>query len=188
MSRRWMAVVVLVLGAVALGAPAGAHDFTGHEEQEETLACPLPREAVPANQEPPDDTECRDQDIPDEEETYRGMVWDNDVECAEGEEAATPVGNIYAIGDPAALEGGIGLCNEGSGAVPVEGRVRLEGSQESQGFTVTADGDRDNEPEQAQGFAQVYAGLAGPSVRCGDPNGKQDASHIGAEDTQEDCG
>ena len=181
--RRHMFKAVLLLMALALvGGPVAADDITGHEEDTRTLDCPGP-EGVPNNQEPPGPGEC---DEP-EETTYEGKYWDNDVQCNSGG-TATPVGDLYFDGDEGDLWGVVGLCNDGDGALPVQGRVHARGSEEDGGFTVTADGDKDNDPEQAQGWAQVYAGTDGPSLTCGDANGKQDSSHQGPEDGQDDCG
>lgn len=184
MRSRWMRVLGVIAAMVIAAGPVAADDFTGYEEDEQTLDCPAAGESVPENQEPPGEGECTDPSNPDE--TYQGKVWDNDVKCNDGG-TDLQVAKLYTTGDPAAMAGGAGVCNDGS-AVPIQGRVVISGSQEQGGFTAYADGDKDNSNEQAQGFARLDAGTGGPSVRCGDPEGKQDASNPGSTDTQDNCG
>ena len=178
-SMRWL---WLVLAAVMVAGPAAAGDFTGQEEDEQTLDCPAPGESVPPNQEPPGEGECDEET----ETTYQGLVWDNDVQCAGGGTDAQAA-KLYTTGDPAAMAGGAGLCNDGTTA-PIQGRVVIQGSQEQGGFTIYADGDKDNSPEQAQGFLRIDAGTGGATVRCGGEGGKMDASDPQPGDTQENCG
>ena len=184
MRVRWVRVLGVVAAMVIAAGPVAADDFTGYEEDEQTLSCPAAGESVPENQEPPGEGECTDTQNPDE--TYQGKVWDNDVKCAEGGQDLQ-VAKLYTTGDPAAMAGGVGICNEG-GAVPVQGRAVVTGSQEQGGITAYADGDKDNSNEQAQGFARVDAGTAGATVRCGAPDGKKDATNPGSADTQDNCG
>jgi hypothetical protein len=181
MRGRWMRVFAVIVGLLIVGAPVAADDFTGSEQEEQTLDCPAAGEEVPPNQEPPGEGECGEGDT-----TYQGTVWTNDVQCADGGTDAQVV-NIYATGDPAAMDGGAGICNDGD-TVPVQGRVVVSGSQEQGGVTAYADGDKDNSPEQAQGFARLDAGTSGAAVRCGEDGGKMDASDPGPGDTQDNCG
>jgi hypothetical protein len=109
-----------------------------------------------------------------EEDTVDGTtVYDNNVSCGGGE--ATPAGTIYA-GD-----NGVEVCNDGSGALPLQGRIIATSDD---GGYIAADGDRDNSPEQAQGWVRLDSG----GVRCGDSAGNNDATHPTAADTSEDCG
>jgi hypothetical protein len=184
MRGRWMRVLSVIVGLLIVGAPVAADDFTGSEREERTLPCPAEGESVPENQEPPGPGECEDAENPDE--TYQGYVWTNDVRCADGGQDLQ-VAKLYAVGDPGAMNGGAGICNDGS-SVPIQGRVVVSGSQEQGGFTAYADGDKDNSPEQAQGFARLDAGTGGLTVRCGSEDGKMDASEPGPGDTQGNCG
>lgn len=183
MRDRWLRAALLVLTLCAISAPAAAHDGTGHEEDEQTLECPAPGEPVPANQEPPSASEC---DEPGET-TYQGYVWDNDVSCHSG---GTDVAGakVYVWNDLAMHSAGAGACNEGAAPVPVQGRAVTEVGYWSGWGTLYVDGDKDNTPEQAQGFARVDAGRNGAGVRCGDEGGKLDASDPGEGDSQGDCG
>ena len=177
MTRAMVGLIALLL----IGGPVSASDFTGYEEDEQTLDCPAAGESVPNNQEPPGDGECDEET----EATYQGMVWDNDVRCNDDELADAQGVKAYGT-NSGTSSGGLGICNDG-GTAPVQGRATAEGSMSS-GVTVTIDGDKDNTPEQAQGWARVNAGAGGPSVTCGDANGKKDASHRDANDGQDDCG
>jgi hypothetical protein len=182
MRSGWMRVCAMIVGLLIVGAPVAADDFTGSEQQEQTLDCPAPGEEVPPNQEPPGEGECVDE----EDTTYQGTVWTNDVQCADGGTDAQAA-KIYTAGDPAAMAGGVGLCNDGNTA-PIQGRVVVSGSQEQGGVTAYADGDKDNSPDQAQGWARLDAGTSGVTVRCGEDGGKMDASDPGPGDTQDNCG
>ena len=183
MRGRWVRVAGVVAAMVIAAGPVAAHDFTGNEEDEQTLDCPAPGQSVPKNQEPPGPGECDEET----ETTYQGLVWDNDVTCASGGTDAGGLFTLYAEGDPADLQGGIGICNDGS-AVPVQGRVSASGSQDQGGLTILADGDKDNSQEQAQGFARGDIGTSGPTFRCGETGGKMDGTHPEAGDTQANCG
>ena len=182
MRGRWMRVLGVIAAMVIAAGPVAAEDFTGHEEDEQTLDCPAQGESVPANQEPPGEGECDEAS----ETTYQGLVWDNDVKCGDDGQDLQ-IAKLYTTGDPAALKGGAGVCNDGS-TVPIQGRVVLSGSQEQGGFTAYADGDKDNSNEQAQGFARLDAGTGGAAVRCGAADGKKDATNPGSADTQDNCG
>ena len=182
MRGRWMRVFGAIVALLIVGAPVTADDFTGSEQEEQTLACPAPGESVPPNQEPPGEGECDEEG----ETTYQGVVWTNNVQCAEGGTDAQAA-KIYTSGGGGQNGGGVGVCNDGS-AVPVQGRVVVSGSQEQGGITAYADGDKDNSQQQAQGFARLDAGTGGVTMRCGDEGGKKDATDPGPDDTQDDCG
>lgn len=106
------------------------------------------------------------------EEDGSPPVWDNQVTCGSG--TATPVGVVYAQSN------GVEVCNDGTGAVPLQGRIIVTNEQ---GGYVAADGDADN-PGQGQGWIRVDGG----GVRCGDDAGPRDATHPTAADGMEDCG
>jgi hypothetical protein len=106
------------------------------------------------------------------EEDGSPAAWDNQVTCGAG--TSTPVGVVYAG------QNGAEVCNDGRGAVPVQGRIIVTSDQ---GGYVAADGDADNAPE-AQGWIRVD----GNGVRCGDEAGRRDATHPTSADTMEDCG
>ncbi len=179
MRRGGFKVLACVLVVLVLGAPVSAHDFTGSEEEERTLQCPKSGQSVPKNQEEPGAGECEGTAT-----TYQGKVWTNDARCASGGTDAQAA-KVYTTNN-GTNSGGVGVCNDRS-TVPVQGRFVLQGSQ-SDGISTYADGDKDNSNESAKGFARLDAGSSGAKVRCGDDNGRKDASHPAAEDGQDDCG
>jgi hypothetical protein len=182
MRRRWVAAIGFVLAVALIGAPASAGDFTGSEEQEQTLRCPAKGKSVPSNQEPPGPGECTKK----KHKTYRGKVWDNDVQCAKGGQDLQVI-NLYETGGAEEAGGGIGVCNDQS-TVPVQGRVVFQGSMEQGGFSVYADGDKDNTPAQLQGWARLDVSTDGGGVTCGDEAGKRDATDPTSSDGSDDCG
>ena len=187
MRRRVVKPLACLLVVFILGAPVAADDFTGSETQEQTLNCPAPGQSVPANQEPPGPGECTDPLVT----TYQGKVWTNDVKCNSGETANVQGVRIYHS-QSGTTSGGLGTCNDGTGAVGsqvIQGRIVAEGSTE--GGRVYADGDKDNtQHEAAQGWlrAEGTFGPSAPTVRCGDAAGKRDATQPEAGDGQDDCG
>jgi len=107
------------------------------------------------------------------EEDGSPPVWDNQVQCGSG--TATPAGMIYAGSN------GVEVCSDGSSVLPLQGRII---ATTEQGGYVAADGDASNEPAQAKGWVRVD----GNGVRCGDDNGRRDATHPTSADGSEDCG
>jgi hypothetical protein len=105
------------------------------------------------------------------EEDGSPAVWDNQVSCGNGTD--TPAATLYAGTN------GVEVCNDGA-VVPVQGRVI---ATTDDGGYVAADGDNNN-PGQAAGWARVDSS----GVRCGDDNGRRDATHPTSADTVEDCG
>lgn len=179
MRRRWMKAVGCLVAVLVLAGPASAHDFTGSEEEERTLQCPKAGQSVPKNQEEPGAGECQGTAT-----TYQGKVWTNDARCASGGTDAQAA-KVYTTNNGTS-SGGVGVCNDRS-TLPIQGRAAVQGSQ-SEGFSAYVDGDKDNSNTTAQGFARMDANSSGVKVRCGDDNGRKDATHPAAEDGQEDCG
>ena len=184
--RRWLKALVWVSAIAMFAVPVAADDFTGSEKEMRTLNCPNGG-SVPKNQEPPGPGEC-DQV---EEKTYQGYVWTNNVKCKGGSTADAQGVKIYH-NQSGTTSGGLGVCNDGTGtlgsAVPVQGRAVAQGSQD--GGNVYIDGDKDNSNATAQGWARADGKFNGtqPTVRCGDDNGRKDATEPTADDKQDDCG
>lgn len=179
MRVRWVRVVSCVLALLVLGGPVSAHDFTGSEEEERTLQCPKDGQSVPKNQEPPGAGECGGTAT-----TYQGKVWTNDARCASGGTDAQAA-KVYTT-NSGTSSGGVGVCNDRS-TLPIQGRAAVQGSQ-SDGVSAYIDGDKDNSNATAQGFARLDANSSGAKMRCGDDNGRKDATHPGPDDGQDDCG
>ena len=179
MRQRLLAMFVLVLAICMVAGPVVADDMTGGEEQQKTVPCPKKGKSVPENQSPPKGKDCKGK-----KKTYKATVWGNDVKCK-----ATPadagVAKVYAGGDPTS-GGGAGICND-TGPVPIQGRAFVGGSA-SEGVSIYADGEKDNSNEQLQGYAKVHVNSSGPSVTCGDTEGKRDATSPSSGDGQDDCG
>lgn len=135
-------------------------------------------------------------------------VYTNDVECGEIDgddgdvpDVDTPLANVYTTGNPESASGGVEVCNDGSDtpeevpeeAPSVEGRIYADGSAE-EGGTVAADGDKDNEPEQLQGWIAVDVNPQGEepvSVTCGADEadgGNLSSTHRTEADSQGECG
>lgn len=184
--RRWLKTLVWVSVIATFAVPVAADDFTGSEKEMRTLQCPKNGEPVPENHEKPGPGECDSTT----KTTYQGYVWTNNVKCAGGEKADAQGVKVYQTGS--GTSGGVGICNEGKGEVgsrvPVQGRAVAQGSQD--GGNVYIDGDKDNSNATAQGWARADGKFNGtaPAVRCGDDNGRKDASEPTASDQQADCG
>ena len=174
---RALACLVAVL---VIGGPVAADDFTGSEEEERTLQCPKDGQSVPSNHEEPGAGECQGTAT-----TYRGKVWTNNVKCNSGGTDVGGLAKLYTT-QSGTTSGGVGVCNDG-GSVPIQGRAAAQGSPD--GGAVYIDGDKDNSNETAQGFLRMDAKPgAAPTFRCGDSNGRKDATHPQATDGQDDCG
>jgi hypothetical protein len=161
----WVLALALVAG------PAAAGDFTGTEKEEKELACPGEGQSVPDNQTPPEPGDCPGEE---DDETYVGYVWNNEVSCGDDEVAGAEGVNAYAVGDPDDMFGGVGVCNDGDTA-PVQGRIVLQGSFEDGGFSAYADGTEQNEGP-LQGWARADATTDQQGVGCGSDDGKRDAT------------
>ena len=126
----------------------------------------------------------------EEKKDRRGRtVYTNDVRCASGSKADAGGVKVYQK-QSGTTAGGIGICNDGKGAVgskvPIQGRAVAQGSQN--GGSIYVDGDKHNSPEQAKGWLRVDGSASGLKVRCGDEKGRRDATHPTSIDTQADCG
>lgn len=185
MHRKLLTLMSILLLVLAAG-PVAAHDFTGSEEEQQELDCPAEGEEVPPNQEPPD-YEAGDCPGEEDDETYEGYVWDNQVTCNDDEAADLEIGKLYVHGDDSDLSGGVGVCNDGDTG-PLQGRIVIQGSMEDEGIAAYADGTDENEPDQLQGWARVDVGTSGAEARCGADDGKRDATHPGEDDTMDNCG
>jgi hypothetical protein len=183
MRWNWRLTAMCVLAVAMMVGPVAADDFTGSETEERELACPGEGESVPANQSEPGPDDCPGEE---ENETYTGTVWTNEVTCNDDGVEVGPAGNLYYVGDPGDMEGGVGICNDGD-TVPLQGRIVLQGSMDD-GLTAYADGTDNNTPDQLQGWARVDVNGDGPEVRCGADDGKRDATTPGPEDTSDNCG
>ena len=128
----------------------------------------------------------------EEKKTRNGTVYTNNVKCAGGSKANAQGVRVYhQQSSSTPTSGGIGICNDGSGAVGsrvIQGRAVAQGS--TSGGSVYADGDKNNPNAQSQGWARVDGkfGPSAPKVRCGDAKGRKDATHSTSADTQSDCG
>lgn len=125
----------------------------------------------------------------EEKKTRRRTVYTNNVQCARGSQADAQGVKVYRK-QTSPTSGGIGVCNDGKGAVgsrvPIQGRAVAQGSQN--GGSIYADGDKNNSSQQSQGWARVDGSAKGVNVRCGDDNGRKDATHPTSKDTRADCG
>jgi hypothetical protein len=178
MSRRWLGMLGVVLALALVGGPVAAKDFTGGEEQRKTFPCPKKGEKVPENQSPPKKKDCRTK----KQKTYKGTYYSNDVKCAKNGHDAQ-VAKLYTAGGP--TDGGVGVCNDGD-AAPIQGRVVFTGG--SSGFTLYADGDKDNSPDQAQGYIRFDLTPTGGGFGCGSEDGKRDASRPQKDSDPSNCG
>lgn len=128
---------------------------------------------------------------------YSATHWTNDVSC--GTEDELPSGVHSATG--VSISGNAGQSGSGGagylqtcsdGDLPIQGRFTLEGEIGTGGGdgTFTADGDKDNTPEQLQGWAQVD--LGDQTVECGksyEEGGRADAHNQAEGDgSQDNCG
>jgi hypothetical protein len=109
--------------------------------------------------------------------TTGATVYDNDVTCGDN----NSVGGFDVFVGPSGIE----VCNDGGAAGP-QGRVMASGDPASQSGFVGADGDKDNSPEQAQGWLGVSS-ESGTPVACGDADGNHDLSHGTSDDDINDC-
>lgn len=201
MRSRSLLVLPALLGALLVAAaPAGpAPDQAGSSEAE-TVPRSCGAEADD-RYDPPSGAglaECKDAEgNHDDSREYTATHWTNDVSCGTDDELPAGVhdatgvsvsGNFAPDGTNGA--GYLQTCSDGD--LPIQGRFTLEGGAGSDGGagTFTADGDRDNEPEQLQGWAQVDLGEQ--SVVCGksyEEGGRADAANQTEGDgSQENCG
>lgn len=193
MSRRYL--LPLALGALLLGGVPALADGNGSTEVKDVeRGCSEPADN---RYSAPGPNDCRNADGTfNPNGTYTSQYNSNDVSCGttNSPTGANPTGvQAYGAGDPAAAQGGIGVCSDGSGAAPapVQGRAGLSGSQ-ADGYRVVVDGDKDNGNETAQGYAVVEGPTGGaPTVRCGKAHaegGKADSDHTQDHDDQSQCG
>ena len=183
MQRRFLKIMACLAAVAILGGPVMADDFTGSEREMRTLKC---ASSYPANQEPHGAGECTG-----DQTTYRGYVYTNDVKCNSGSTANAEGVRVYHNPQGTA-GGGVGICNDGTGTVGskvIQGRAAASGDA-TNGGTVYIDGDKDNtQHAAAQGWARVDGKPGGaPNVRCGDDNGRKDATAPTSADAQNDCG
>lgn len=182
MRGRAMKAAACLVAVLIIGGPVAADDFTGSEREMRTLSCKGP---YPSNQEPPGPGECTGTQT-----TYRGYVWTNNVKC-NGGSAANAEGIRVYHNPQGTTGGGVGVCNDGTGAVGskvIQGRAAASGSPN--GGTVYVDGDKDNtQHDSLQGWLRIDGKPgAAPTVRCGDDNGRKDATMPTSADQQDDCG
>lgn len=104
-------------------------------------------------------------------------VHDNDVTCGDN--------NDVAGFDVSAGPGGVEICNDGGSSAP-QGRVMASGDPANQSGYVGADGDKDNSPEQAQGWLGLSS-ESGTPIACGDAAGNHDLTHATGDDDINDC-
>lgn len=172
-----------VAGSLIAGAGfANAASRSGSTERKDnqTLNCPAPGQQVPANQEAPGPGECTN-----DQTTYTGSRWDNDVTCSNGQVRQQGI-TVAAGGSPTSSGWGEAeVCNDGTTS-PVQGRALVGGSFEEEGVHASADGDKDN-AEQGQGWATAGANTDGPYTTCGDDDGRLDSTQPTAADSSEDC-
>lgn len=181
--RRTVVLPVLA-GALTFGVLPAAADQNGSTEQRtETRSCsakPDPHYSAP-----------KGKDCKGGKKTYQATHYSNDVKCGD-KNALTPANptgvRVYASGDPAAQRGSADACADGSGAAPnaVQGRASVGGSPAT-GPRLVVDGDKDNSPEQAQGYLMVE----GSSYRCGHAygdGGRADSDAPEDKDGSDDCG
>jgi hypothetical protein len=180
---RTIALPVLV-GTVLLGGVPALADQNGSTEQRtEKRSCTA--EADPHYSEP------TEEDCQDGSTTYDATYYSNDVKCGDDNALVptNPTGiRVYGSGDPTTQSGSLGACADGSGAAPnpVQGRASVGGSPAT-GPRIVVDGDKDNSPEQAQGYLLIE----GTSYRCGhaySDGGKADSDTPEDKDSSEDCG
>jgi hypothetical protein len=105
-------------------------------------------------------------------------VYDNDVTCGQNND----VGGF----DVSVSGSGVEICNDGGAAGAPQGRVMASGDPANQSGYVGADGDKDNSPEQAQGWIGLTS-EAGTPIACGDADGTRDLSHSTSADDINDC-
>lgn len=191
-------LLTAALAAMLLAAAPAADHAGSSEAVEEQRSCGAEHDT---RYEPPSGEgldECKDAEgNHDPDATYTATHWTNDVSC--GTEDELPPGVHSATGvsisgnfapDGTGGAGYLQTCSDGD--LPIQGRFTLEGGGGAGGAdgTFTADGDKDNNPEQLQGWAQVDPGE--PSVVCGksyEEGGRADAhNQTEGEASQENCG
>jgi hypothetical protein len=187
-------VLPVLMGTLVLGAVPALADSNGSTEQQKVrrscTAAKDPHYSKPAK------NECRKKSgryvAPSADGKYSATHYTNDVKCGSKNEVSpsNPTGvHVYGAGDPTTPKGGLGLCSDGP--LPAQGRLGISG--DSSGFTVTADGDKDNNTpatSDGTGWAIVSVGTGGASVSCGKSydtggRGDTDAPDDGA---QANCG
>lgn len=180
---RTIALPVLV-GTVLLGGVPALADQNGSTEQRtEKRSCTA--KADPHYSKP------TEKDCKGGSKTYDATYYSNDVQCGDKNSLtpANPTGvRVYGSGDPAAQNGSLGACSDGSGSAPapIQGRASVGGSPAT-GPRVVVDGDKDNPNETSQG----YLIIEGTSYRCGQSysdGGKADSDTPEEQDSSEDCG
>jgi hypothetical protein len=187
------ALPVLMSGLVIGAVPALADGNGSTEQQKERRSCTAPADPHYSK---PAKNECRKKSgryvAPSADGKYNATHFTNDVKCGSQNELspANPSGlHVYGSGNQSTPSGSLGVCSDGS--VPVHGRVGISG--DPSGFTVTADGDKDNNTpvtSDGAGWAVVKVGTSGASVSCGKSydtggHGDSDAPDDGA---QANCG
>jgi len=156
-----------VLGLVLLGAlPAFADEDGGTEQRTVKRSCgatPDPHYSAPRA------TDCRTKKKFDKKKSYQSTYASNDVKCGSKNVLVprNPSGvQVNGSGSQTSQNGHLGVCSDGSGPTPIQGRATVSAS--TSGVKVVIDGDKDNAgPEEAQGYAIVSAGPGGASVACG---------------------
>lgn len=156
-----------VLGVVLLSAlPAFADEDGGTEQETVTRSCGA---AADPHYSPPTATDCKTKKKFDKKKTYQSTHQTNDVKCGTKHVLVpmNPSGiQVNGNGSQSGPNGHLGVCSDGSGAAPAQGRVAFYGS--TSGVKLVVDGDKNNPgPEQAAGYAIVTAGPGGASVVCG---------------------
>jgi hypothetical protein len=177
--KKMLAVLAGILAVGLIAGPLAAEEWSSGQEYEWVDLDCLEDGNYPPDQDPPgaDDCNLDWEDFP--EQTYEGRKWNNQVTCNESDVGAAGV-IVDAGGDPDALSGGAGVCNDGDTA-PVQGRIVAGGSEDHGGVFVYADGTDGNEPP-ADGWVRADATTDGPNAGCG-PDGnarERDASANGS--------
>lgn len=182
---RRIVVLPVLAASIAFGVVPALADQNGSSEQRtETRSCsakPDPHYSAPKG------NDCKGKN----KKTYQATFYSNDVKCGD-KNALTPANptgiRVYASGDPATQSGSVDACADGSGAAPnpVQGRASVGGSPAT-GPRIVVDGDKDNAPEQAQGYLMIE----GTTYRCGHSyadGGKADSDTPEDKDGSDDCG
>ena len=187
-------VLPVLMGTLVVGGVPALADGNGStEQQKERRSCTA---AADPHYSKPAKNECRKKAgryvAPSKDGKYNATHYTNDVKCGSQNELspANPSGlHVYGSGNPTTPSGGLGICSDG--ALPAQGRVGISGSPG--GFTVTADGDKDNNTPVASegtGWAVVSVGTGGAGVSCGksyDTGGHGDSDAPG-DGAQANCG
>ena len=161
-------VLPVLLGAVLLGGlPALADENGSSEQQKVQRACSAPADS---HYSAPTSSDCKKtpKGKYKGDGNYTATFYSNDVKCGEknAQTPANPTGIRFYAGGDTSPSGGMGICSDGSGAAPLQGRVGVKGG--ASGIQMTVDGDKDNAgPSQATGYAIVKVGPGGASVACG---------------------